>query len=66
MDKGKGPKLKHIAPLFYIPLLPMIQIVFRTRPRVRDAMFGLGICAAVSHGAYVVFYDLKRTPSPAR
>ena len=45
------------APILYAPLLPLIRIALRHRPRVRDRAFGMGVAAALCHAGYVMSLD---------
>lgn len=48
---------KFMVPLFYAPLLPLIRVSFRHRPKLRDKLFAAGIACGLIHAGYVMVND---------
>ncbi|CAK9223476.1 unnamed protein product [Sphagnum troendelagicum] len=57
----RKPPFKFLVPLIYAPVLPLIRIGFRTKPVLRDRLFGVVLVAALLHGGYLVsdLYDAE-------
>ena len=56
--RSQGPKFKYLVPLIYAPLLPLIRIGFQKHSHIRPYAFGIALAAAVTHGAYLILFDL--------
>ncbi|KAI3891234.1 hypothetical protein MKW98_007539 [Papaver atlanticum] len=58
-QQKKGSPVKFLIPLIYAPVLPLIRIVFRRNPVLRDRLFTGVLAGAFAHGAYLVsdLYD---------
>ncbi|XP_020251107.1 uncharacterized protein LOC109828547 [Asparagus officinalis] len=60
-QQRKGAPVKFLIPLIYAPALPLIRIVLRRNPVVRDRLFYGVLAGAFAHGAYLISdqYDVE-------
>ena len=50
---------KFMVPLIYAPALPLVRIMFRKKPVLRQRLFFGIIGAAIMHGTYLLMFDLS-------
>jgi len=56
-SKRHGIKWNNMVPLLYAPALPLVRIVLRNHPVIRDRVFLGGILTALAHAGWVMSSD---------